>query len=54
MSRYEQVRRDVRAAGGSRREGQQSRPRCRICGKASHNVRTCQEAVDICSSSDSF
>jgi hypothetical protein len=49
----EQVRRDVRAAGGSRKEGQPSRRHCGICGKAGHNTRTCQEAVDISSSSDS-
>ena len=36
-----QVRRDVRAAGGSRKEGQPSRRHCGICGKASHNARTC-------------
>ena len=37
----EQVRRDVRAVGGSRKEGQPSRRCCRICGKAGHNARTC-------------
>ena len=49
----EQVRRDVRAAGGSRKEGQPSRRHYGICGKASHNARTCQEAIDISSLSDS-
>ena len=49
----EQVRHDVRMAGGSRREGQPSRRHCGICGKAGHNARTCQEAVDISSSLDS-
>ncbi len=48
-----QVRRDVRAAGSSRRERQPSRRHCRSCRKASYNTRTCQEAIDISSSSDS-
>jgi hypothetical protein len=48
-----QVRRDVRTARGSRGEGQPSRRRCRTCGKAGHNTRTCQEAVNISSLSDS-
>ncbi len=47
------MRRDVRAARGSRREGQLSRRHCGICRKAGHNAQTCQEAVDISSSSDS-
>ena len=37
----EQVRRDVRVAGGSRKEGQPSGRHCGICGKAGHNARTC-------------
>ena len=49
----EQVRRDVRTAGGSRGEGQLFRRRYRTCGKAGHNTRTCQEAIDIYSLSDS-
>jgi hypothetical protein len=49
----EQVRRDIRTAGGSRKEGQLSGRHCRICGKAGHNARTCQKAIDISSSSDS-
>jgi DDE superfamily endonuclease/helix-turn-helix, Psq domain len=49
----EQVRRDVRAARGSREEGQSSRRRCRTCGKAGHNARTCQEDIDTSSASDS-
>ena len=36
-----QVRRDVRAAGGSRKEGQPSKRHYRICEKASYNTRTC-------------
>jgi hypothetical protein len=43
----EQIRRNIRTEGGSREEGQPSRRRCRTCGKAGHNARTCQEAVDI-------
>jgi hypothetical protein len=49
----EQLRRDLRAEGGNRKEGQPSTRRCRTCGKAGHNARTCQEAIDISSSSDS-
>ena len=49
----EQVRRDVRAARGSHREGRSAGRCCRTCGKAGHNARTCQEDVDISSSSDS-
>ena len=48
-----QVRRDVRTAGGSRKEGQPSRRHYGIYRKASHNTRTCQEAIDISSLSDS-
>ena len=42
----EQVRRDLRAEGGIRKEGQPSGRRCGTCGKAGHNARTCQEVVD--------
>src|SRR4051812_13354946 len=49
----EQVRRDLRVEGGSRKEGQSSGRRCGTCGKAGHNARTCQEAVDMSSLSDS-
>jgi len=48
-----QVRRDLRAEGGIRKEGQLSGRRCGTCGKAGHNARTCQEDVDMSSSSDS-
>ena len=49
----EQVRRDVRTAGGSRKEGQPSRRHYGIYRKAGYNTRTCQEAIDISSLSDS-
>jgi hypothetical protein len=49
----EQVRRDVRAAAGSRGEGQPSGRHCRIYGKTGYNARTCQEDIDIYSLSDS-
>jgi hypothetical protein len=49
----EQIRRDVRTEGGNRKEGQSSIRRCGTCGKAGHNARTCQEAVDISSLSNS-
>jgi hypothetical protein len=49
----EQVRRDVREAGGTRGEGQLSRRRCGTCRKAGHNTRTCQEDIDISSLLDS-
>ena len=48
-----QVRRDVREAGGSRKEGQPSGRRCGTYGKAGHNARTCQEVIDVSSSLDS-
>jgi hypothetical protein len=48
-----QVRRDVRKARGSWKEGQPSRRRYRICEKPSYNARTYQKAVDISSLLDS-
>ena len=36
-----QVRRDLRAEGGNRKEGQSSSRRYRTYGKASYNARTC-------------
>jgi hypothetical protein len=49
----EQVRRDMRAERGSRREGQLPGRHCGTCGKAGHNARTCQADIDISSSLDS-
>ena len=49
----EQVRRDLRAEGGNRKEGQSSSRRCRTCGKAGHNARTCQVDINISSSLES-
>lgn len=49
----EQVRRDIRVAGGSRKEGQLSGRHCGTCGKAGHNARTCQADVDMSSLPDS-
>jgi len=49
----EQARRDKRSEGGRQKEGQPSGRRCGTCGKSGHNARTCQEAVDTSSSSDS-
>ncbi len=37
----EEVRRDIRVAGGSRKEGQLSVKHCRACGETGHNTRTC-------------
>lgn len=49
----EQVRRDKRSGEGFQNEGQSTARRCGTCGKTGHNARTCQEAIDISSSSDS-
>jgi hypothetical protein len=49
----EQVRRDVREAGGSREERQLSRRCYRTYRKASYNTRTCQEDIDVSSLLDS-
>jgi hypothetical protein len=48
-----QIRRDKRSGGVYRNEGKSSARRCGTCGEAGHNARTCQEAVDIPSLSDS-
>ena len=49
----EQLRRDVRAAGGSRKEGQLSARRYSACEKPGHNARTCQETIEVSILSDS-
>jgi hypothetical protein len=48
----EQIRRDKRSGGVNREEGNSTARRCGTCGKTGHNARTCQEDVDIPSSSD--
>ncbi len=48
----EQVRRDLRAERGSRKEGQLSSRHCGTCRQTGHNARTCQVDVDMSSSSD--
>ena len=49
----EQIQRDKRSRGVDRSEGNSTVRRCSTCGKTGHNVRTCQEAVETSSSSDS-
>jgi hypothetical protein len=49
----EQIRRDKRSGGVYRNEGKSSARRCGTCGEAGHNARTCQEAIDVSSLSDS-
>ena len=49
----EQARRDKRSGGGGPNEGQSTARHCGICGKTGHNARTCQEDVDMLTSSDS-
>ena len=48
----EQVRRDLVAERGNRKEGQSSLRRCGTCGNTGHNARTCQVDIDMSSSSD--
>ena len=43
----EEVRRDIRAARGSHREGQPSTQRCRACGETGYNTRTCQDTIEV-------
>jgi len=43
----EEVRRDVRVARGSRREGQLSAKHCRACGETGYNARTCQDTIEV-------
>jgi hypothetical protein len=49
----EQIRRDKRSGEAFQNEGQLTRRRCGTCGKTGHNARTCQEVVNVSSSSDS-
>ncbi len=48
----EQIRRDKRSRGGRQNEGQLGVRHCGNCGKTGHNARTCQEDIDMPSSSD--
>jgi hypothetical protein len=48
-----QIRRNKRSRGINREEGNLIARRYSTCGKTSHNTRTCQEIIDISSSSDS-
>jgi hypothetical protein len=48
-----QIRRDKRSRGVRQNEGQSGAWRCGNCGKTGHNVRTCQEDIDISSLLDS-
>jgi hypothetical protein len=41
-----------RSGGRGRSEGQKVR-HCSICGKAGHNARTCQEAIEVIKDKDS-
>ena len=43
---------DVASSGGQSAERQAKQRRCGNCGKAGHNVRTCQEDVEMSSESD--
>jgi hypothetical protein len=49
----EQARRDKRSEGGRQNEGQPSGQRCSTCRETGHNARTCQEAIDTSSLSES-
>ena len=49
----EQVRRDKRSREGGQNKGQSTTRRYSTYGKTSHNTRTCQEAIEISSLSDS-
>ena len=48
-----QIRRDRRSRGVNRKEGILTARHCGTCGKTGHNARTCQEVIDISSSSES-
>lgn len=49
----EQIRRDEHIVGGQRKERKSTVRCCSICKKPGHNAQTCQEVVDVSSSSDS-
>jgi hypothetical protein len=49
----EQIRRDEHVRGGQRKERKSTVRCCSICRKPGHNAQTCQEVVDVSSSSDS-
>ena len=49
----EQFRRDECVRGGQRKERKSTVRCCSICKKPGHNAQTCQEVVDVSSSSDS-
>ncbi|KFY24886.1 hypothetical protein V493_04968 [Pseudogymnoascus sp. VKM F-4281 (FW-2241)] len=48
-----QIQRDGCSRGVGKNEGQPTVRRCGTCSKTGHNARTCQEVVEISSSSDS-
>jgi hypothetical protein len=49
----EQIKREQRAGGVGGNEGQPSVRRCGTCGNTGHNSQTCQEDIEVLSSSDS-
>jgi hypothetical protein len=49
----EQVTQETRRGGGSIREGRTKVQCCGLCGRPSHNARTCKEAVELSDSTAS-
>ncbi len=53
MMQRSRVQYNKRSEEGSQNEGQLAIQHCSSCGKTGHNMRTCQEDVEISNSLDS-